>query len=233
MGETQQVVERMRAVTIACEYGSGGDEIAAHLAGRLGWHLLDHAEIVARVAHRLGVMEEEADAHDERVESLASRIFIRSVHGVPASLGPIPPIPSEPTDQAYREALRQVVEAATSDDQVVIAGHGGQMILADRRDALHLYVVASLEQRVSYVARHVGLGEIRARAHIRLKDRDHDRYLQAWHRRRVDDPHLYDLVVNTSLLDINSAVALIGLALERKAIRLRGPAEGLGLGGDL
>src|SRR5205823_7041014 len=57
----------MCAVTISREYGSGGGEVAARLAKRLGWQLAGH-EIVARVAHALGVTREAAEAHDECVD---------------------------------------------------------------------------------------------------------------------------------------------------------------------
>jgi cytidylate kinase len=43
-----------------------------------------------------------------------------------------------------------------------------------------------------------------------------------------EDPHLYDQVLNTDVLDLDSAVDLICLALERKASRLHVPAEELG-----
>ncbi len=46
---TGATVGQMRAVTISREYGSGGGEIAARLAQKLGWQLIDH-EIVVRVA---------------------------------------------------------------------------------------------------------------------------------------------------------------------------------------
>src|SRR5712692_8037094 len=68
------MISQMRAVTISREYGSGGGEVAARLAKRLGWQLIDH-EVVVRVAQKLHVSEEEAEYHDERVESLAARIF--------------------------------------------------------------------------------------------------------------------------------------------------------------
>src|SRR5947209_19661066 len=68
------MISQMRAVTISREYGSGGGEVAARLATRLGWQLIDH-EVVVRVAQRLGTSEAEAESYDERVEGLVSRIL--------------------------------------------------------------------------------------------------------------------------------------------------------------
>jgi cytidylate kinase len=43
-----------------------------------------------------------------------------------------------------------------------------------------------------------------------------------------EDPHLYDLVINTTVLSLDSAVDQICLALEGKASRLSVPVEQLG-----
>ena len=226
----QQKNPEMRAITISRQYGSGGGEVAAHLAQRLDWQLIDH-EIVAQVAHSLGITEEEADVHDERLEGF----IVRALNAlqaaalvVPASVAPL-----EQAEAVYDEALRKVVETAANTGRVVIVGRMGQALLAARRDVLHVRIVAPLSQRVIYVSRREGLNEAAARARIQLKDRDRARYLQARFGRSVDDPLLYDLVINTSVIDLDSAVDLISLALERKARKLTvrtgelGPATGL------
>jgi len=61
MDEDRSAISSMRAITISRQYGSGGGEIAARLATRLGWKLIDH-EVVVRVAQELGVTEAEAEA---------------------------------------------------------------------------------------------------------------------------------------------------------------------------
>ena len=43
----------MPVITISRMFGSGGSEVAAHVADALGWTLLDNA-LVERVAARLG-----------------------------------------------------------------------------------------------------------------------------------------------------------------------------------
>jgi CMP/dCMP kinase len=67
-----------------------------------------------------------------------------------------------------------------------------------------------------------------AQNRIQLKDQDRVRYLQAQYHRHPADPCLYDIVLNTSVLDLDSAVDLLALALERKARRLTTPPEELG-----
>src|SRR5436309_10484681 len=91
MDEQQNAIAQMRAVTISREYGSGGGEIAARLAERLGWHLVDH-EVVVEVARVLGISEDEAEAHDEHADTLVARI-LSSLGAVPSTVPASLPFP--------------------------------------------------------------------------------------------------------------------------------------------
>lgn len=208
----------MRAVTVSREYGSGGGEIAARLARRLGWQLVDH-EIVAAVARTLGVSEAAAAAHDEHAAGAIGRILSGMRLLGPMAYGEVPEGPDEEA-RRYRDALERVVRATVAAGRVVIVGRGAQVLLGTRRDTLHARVVAPLDWRVAYVERREGLDTAAARARIQAKDHDRVRYLQAEYHRRPDDAHLYDLTVNTGALDLDDAVDLLALALERKASRL-------------
>src|SRR6266567_1629628 len=128
------------------------------------------------------------------------------------------------------EAGRRVIEGAVAAGQVVIVGRGAQVLLAQRRDVLHVRIVAPLDKRIIYVMQREGLDQNAARARVQVKDRDRARYLQVEHNKDSGDPHLYDLVVNTSILDLDSVVDLLSLALESKARRLSTPTGELGPG---
>jgi len=220
----------MRAITISRQYGSGGGEVATRLAQRLRWKLIDH-ELVAQVAHKLGITPEEAEIHDEHVEGFISRALNALQIAMPVM--PVPPSATGYDEQIYHETLRQVVETAALEGQVIIVGRTGQAILANRRDVLHVRVIAPLQKRIVYVARREGLDEEQARARIQLKDRDRVRYLQAQYGRDVNDPLLYDLMINTGVLDLESTVDLVLQALAFKANMLSvstqelGPAAGM------
>ena len=57
--------------------------------------------------------------------------------------------------------------------------------------------------------------------------------MQTQYRCQNEDTHLYDPVINAAVLDLDSAVDLICLAVERKASRLSVPVEQLGPAADL
>jgi cytidylate kinase len=220
MDDVSQASAAMRAVTISREYGSGGGEIAARLARRLNWQLADH-EVVAHAARLSGIPENEARLRDEHADSFIARILARIQFGAPEVLN-TEAIPSSATEKerAYYAAQRQIVEAVAS------AGHA--VIVASHRDVLHVRVIAPLDKRIVYVARREGVDEAAARTRILTKERARARYMQVLYQCRHDDPHLYDLVINTGVLDLDSAVDLICQALERKAQRLTVPERELG-----
>ncbi len=228
------ITAEMRAITISRQYGSGGGEIAARLAELLGWRLIDH-EVIVEVASRLGVTENDAAQRDERAEGFVDQLLhgIRAVDPAPLSLLSYPNPLTAPQAHDYAFALRETVLSAVTAGQVVIVGRGAQAILHERRDALHIRVVAPLEQRIIYVSRREALDRDAAQRRIQRKDHDRQRYLWATHARRVEDTELYDLILNTAVLDLNSCVDLIAMALQHKARRLAlapdtlGPSAGI------
>jgi cytidylate kinase len=228
MDEARRVIAAMRAITISREYGSGGGEIAARLAKRLGWQLIDH-EVVVRVAEKLHVSQEEAEEHDERVAGLASRIFksLRLAHPTMPVTVDIPP---SMDSRAFYEARCRIIEGAVASEHVVIVGRGAQAQLEKRRDVLHVRIVAPFELRLAYVMSREGLDREAAQARILKKDQERARYLETFYRRHPGDAHLYDLILNTGILDLECAAEVIAIVLERKSRRLSLLSQELGPG---
>ena len=227
MAENRANIDQMRAITISREYGSGGGEIAARLARQLGWHLIDH-EVVVRVAQELGVTESEAAYYDERGEGMLARILSSFQMIQPSVLVGTPPMALTTDASEYHEARRRVIDAAVATGHAVIVGRAAQVLLANRRDVLHIRIVAPLDLRIAYVMQREQLDSATARTRTLSKDRDRTRFLQEQHHISPEDPHLYDLVINTAVLDLDSAIELIKRSLELKSNRLSTPTGQLG-----
>lgn len=219
---------QMRAVTISREYGSGGGEIARRLAERLGWNLVDH-EVVVQVARALGISEADAEAHDEHADTFVSRI-LTGLSAIPSSVPSTMPVPLAIDQPAYDEARRRVVEGAVATGNAVIVGRGAQALLSDRKDVLHVRVIAPLEQRIDYVMRREGLSRPAAQERIQAKDRERSRFLHSVHHHDPADAGLYDIVLSSGVLDLNSIVEILALTLEHKKQRLHLPSDALGPG---
>jgi cytidylate kinase len=231
MNEDVTAVNRMRAITISREYGSGGGEIASRLATRLQWDLIDHG-IVERTAHEMGMSQEEAEAHDEYTKSRVSQVLSSMQYLYPASMVLAPP-EAFLTDGEYRTVVNRIVRAVAARGQVVIVGRASQVILAEMRDILHVRIIAPFEKRVAYVMQREGLDRHKAESRIQMKDHDRARHLEVEYHQKPQDARLYDIVLNTSLLDLESVVDVICFTLQQKAKGLAtktgelGPAKGV------
>jgi cytidylate kinase len=224
-------IEHMQAVTLSRQYGSGGGEIATRLARVLGWKLVDH-EAVVQVAQELGISVEDAEAWDEHGESLGMRLLNGLSLLQPATANAMQTI-AVPNDPIYHEVMRSVITEALTTGHVVIVGRGSQVLLNERRDILHVRVVAPPEQRITYVMQREGLSHEEAQARVNYKDNGRARYLQAQYHQDPSNPLLYDLVINTAILSLDSAVQLIRTALADKASQLNRPETQLGPGAGL
>ena len=163
--------------------------------------MIDHG-VIEQTARELEVYETEVEKHDEEyVESALSRILNRILDTVfpftfmlagdgtlftPSSIGRDTGLPGDHAPHHHR---------CGNTGHVVIVGRGGQVLLADQRDVLHIRVVAPLELRVAYVARREGLDMDAARKRVQAKDRARTRYMQTQYHCQHEDPHLYDLVI--------------------------------------
>jgi cytidylate kinase len=227
--EKQALIAQMRGVTISREYGSGGGEIARRLATALSWKLIDH-EVVVRVAQSLGVSESEVEVHDEYTASFATRLLTTMSTVDPSMMVTDDAVDITTTEESYHDALVRVVDSVARQGKFVLVGRGGQAILANQHDILHIRIVAPMEKRVQYVMQREGLDEDTARSRIQQKERQRGRYLHTHYHEHADDPHLYDLVINISVLSIDHAVELICQALSDKATRLAVSEQELGPG---
>ena len=185
-----------RVVTVAREYGSGGAPIAAKLAARLGWDLLDNA-LITQVAQAANVDPRICHECDERIDSwfhrLNKRTFGRGVfEGVAAG---------EVFDADAMVALsRKMIEEAARQGNTVIVGRAAQCILQGRSDTFHIFIYASMEERIRRVREHYGSG-FATRAHIEEQDRIRSQYVQHYYACDWHDPHLYDALFSAVLGD--------------------------------
>ena len=130
-----------RVLTVAREYESGGDRIAALVARRLGWKLLDSALIdeIANLAH---VDPQLARKFDERVDSWVHRVSRRGLwYG---AFDAVAVLPETGVFDAETMALlaRAVIEHAWETGNCVIVGRGGQCVLQNRPDVFHVFLFA-------------------------------------------------------------------------------------------
>src|SRR5688572_27389652 len=141
----------MPVITISRMFGSGGSEVAAHVATALGWTLLDNA-LVDRVAARLGRTPVEVKAIEERVPSLAERLADALALGSPEIVSASLSAPLPPTEERLLQVTEHVIDDAIARGPVVLVGRGAQAYLAQRDDALHVFCYAPRAALIARVA---------------------------------------------------------------------------------
>lgn len=183
-----------RALTVAREYESGGDRIAALVAKRLGWRLLDSA-LIDEISNQAHVDPQLAREFDERVDSWVHRVSRRALwHG---GFEGVAVLPETAVFDAETMAMlaRAAIENACEIGNCVIVGRGGQCILQNHPDVFHVFLFAPFGDRAAG-ARHRG-------------DAERARYVQLNFGQDWRDPHLYDLMISSKLGDERVASAIL------------------------
>jgi cytidylate kinase len=200
----------MSVITLSRQFGSGGSDIAALVARRLGWTLVDN-EFVEQVATRAGVTREEVERTQERtpgvIERLAQALAVSAPEMFAAAADPTAAT-LPPGDQIIRQTQAVIAEAVSQGD-VVMVGRGAQAFLAERANTLHVYVVAPRGQRVGVIMKRLGLARKDAEKRLDDTDTGRRRYVKETYGRSWDDPATYDLVVNTGHFRFEEAAELI------------------------
>ena len=198
----------MPIVTISRMYGSGGSEVAALVARALDWTLLDNA-LVDAVAERLGASAAEVEAREERVPSLAQRLADAMALGspelVPQPADSVPPF----TEERMLDVTRRVISEAAARGPVVLVGRGAQAVLAERADAVHVFCCAGRAALVERARVRLGIDAAHAARRVDETNRQREQYVRRhWNRDWLAADN-YHLCVNTELLGLDGAAALV------------------------
>lgn len=217
----QQNGPEIKNITISFQDGSEGARIAARLAFRLNWLLADQ-EITAQVADEVELAEEEAAVYDDQTFGLLDRFFLSMRYSAPeateawAATPFTVPVSFHAQERYYRDTLQRVVKRIAHAGECVIVGHAAQIILAGQPDVLHIRVVAPLGWRIKRIMQREQIDERSAYRWIRCSDRKQSYHLRSQYRRNINDPLLYDLVINGQGLDVDSQVDLIYQTFEHR-----------------
>lgn len=182
----------MTAVTISRQMGSLGSEIARLLADKLGYQFV-WRELINRAAQQAGVPEVALAAIDE--------LGLLELDTPPGAR------------RAYRREAGAIITELAQKGRVVILGRGGQVILKDFPDVLHVRIVAPVALRAERIAQRTNVALECALAQIEASDNFRRNYLRRFFRVNPDDATLYHLILNTNHLGPQQAAEIITTAV--------------------
>ena len=209
----------MPVITISRQFGAAGVPVGKKLAERFDAELLDRA-IVAQVAVRSGIPEDELESYDERMPTFWQRVTAALASGSPEpQMAPLPyeeQLPASSIQERLIAITRLVIEEAAQRGNAVIIGRGGAWILGKRPDVLNVQLHASLDARVHYLLSRVEEVPPDARPEeksLRELCKSVDAARADYIRRLygVDwlDARRYDLAVDTGRLGVDKSVDVI------------------------
>ncbi|MBI5960950.1 MAG: cytidylate kinase-like family protein [Chloroflexi bacterium] len=208
----------MAVITLSREVGSGGEEIARRVCDVLRYRYFDK-ELMIEAAADLGLAQDHVVDYSEdryEVQNFFARLFRsgpRPIKTVPGphtdAAGNVTPSAATIDEGRYVELIKSAIQAAYSVGDVVILGRGGQAILQDKSNVLHVRVVAPLGSRLERLHRVEKISLDEAQQKIGRQDRATAEYLARFFGIRWDDATLYHLVINTGKLGIEGSVQLI------------------------
>ena len=198
----QKLADRLgRYLSISREEGAGGSEIAQAVGQELGWDVLDK-NLLDRVAERYQLPRTALEQVDETPSS-----WIWDVLGTWLDSKAI-------THDKYVARLGRVVLAAVRHGDVVLVGRGAQFLLPPEK-GLAVRIIASQKYRIEQVMRRDELTQAEAAGLIDERDQGRREFVLRYFQKDIDDPHLYDLVVNVERLGPTAAVQQIVSAIRR------------------
>jgi len=203
-------------ITITRQYASGGSEIAQLVGRALRWTVIDN-EFVDEVARRAGLPPDEVAQREERapglLERLARTLAVASPEMFIATAG-VPRVEEDET--TILRMTERVIREAALEGRVVLVGRGAQALLAQRDDALHVYVVASKPWRGRLAIERLGVSPAEVNRVVDETDQQRDRYVKTSYGRARQDPLNYDMVLNTERLGFEGAAALVVAEAQRR-----------------
>lgn len=208
----------MPAITISKQLGAGGGDIAHMVCDMLRYRYFDKQLIIA-AAQEVGLSRDQVVDYSEdryEVQNFLARLLGRGPRPVktvkvrePDAAGQLTPTDKTIDEGQYVELIKSAIRAAHAEGDIVIVGRGGQSILQDTREVLHVRVIAPLGTRIARVQERVGCSVEDAQQQIARQDRATSEYLGRFFGVQCDEHDLYHFVLNTGKLSLDGAAQII------------------------
>jgi Cytidylate kinase-like family len=187
---------KIRVITLEREYGSGGGEIAAKVAARLGWKLWDH-DLTEEIARHLDCGCRAVEEHEERRDPAYYRLFKAFMRGSNEGVQNAPRLKMVDAD-CIREAVMKILPGIADAGNCVIVGRGSAYYLGNRPDAFHVFIYAPFQERVRRL-RAAGKSEKEATKLAETVDRDRAAFIEKYFHVEWPARHRFHLMVNSGM----------------------------------
>jgi cytidylate kinase len=207
-------------ITIAREFGAGGETIGHRLADKLGLEYLD-GKIVDEASRRLKIGKDVVESYDEKTGSLLDRLLrqlatvdFSTPQDVAAWVPPHGDMAWDPR-KSVLAVTQEIIRNQAETGNGIIVGRGAAFLLLDRPDVLRVFLRAPFEFRVKAIMKADGIDLDAARKYLKQRDANSGAYIRQVYDHDWQHASHYDLVIDTSRLGHQRAVEVILAALPK------------------
>lgn len=195
--------EEKFVITISRQFGTGGHEIGAELARRLGVKLLDK-QILNEVASRFDIVEEAVERIEARNPLWRDDFtqFYRQYMAGAEYNGQEQDQTSHQLFEAQAKAIRKIADQ----ESCIIIGRCGFYIFRDHPNAMKIFIHADNDCRKQRIARRYDMSESDAAAMIVDNDYSRELYTKTFTGCDWQDARNYDISLNVRKFGVNGAV---------------------------
>ncbi len=195
----------MVVLTFSRTYGCGVREIGRELAQELGYMYFEK-ELVPLIFKQLRLTKKEQRENASWADSISKPMIDFVCTTFPfISRGLL-------GEDLFADSLRQVITSLADKGDVVILGRGSQIILQDYPGAFHIRFIADLEYRIEHLRKFHGLENLTREAikdNIQQQDKVRKEFIKYNFNRGIEDPKLYQLIIDISKTPAEKAKQLI------------------------
>lgn len=188
----------MSIITISRGCFSHGQEIAEKVAGMLGYECISR-EILIEASQLFNISETK---------------LIQSLHDVPSILERI-----THGKEKYLAYIQAALLERVKNDNVVYHGHAGHLLLAAVPRVLKVRVIADQAERVALMQRKENISNEEAETAIKNEDKQRAQWTRYLYKIDLNDPRVYDIVINVGRLKVHDACEIICSAARSEAYK--------------
>ena len=205
----------MSVITISRELGSEGDAIANLVCETLGYERVDK-EMLTHIAEEAGV-DMDAVLEMERGVTRRARLVSGEMTSLYRKQASAFERRRDLDDKTYAGVLKETMERFASEGHAIIVGRGGQMVLRDWPNALHVRLYAPVEVRVQRLMARESISQAVAQRRVKQSDEQKRQYIRQMHK-NADWRNLkyYHLAIDTGRVSPETAAQMIVLAAKSK-----------------
>ncbi|MDE2222862.1 MAG: cytidylate kinase-like family protein [Candidatus Omnitrophica bacterium] len=93
---------------------------------------------------------------------------------------------------------------------VILVGRGANVVTGQMPRGVHVRLIGSVDRRVRYLMEYYKIGEGQAKQYIIREGRKRREYYRKYFHQDINDPRLYDLIINTDKLSVQDIIGMIG-----------------------